>query len=51
MFDMKVEHRPGVKHGNADALSRKQCRQCQVHSVSVDTKIAKGELEDRDSFE
>ena len=50
MFDMKVEHRPGVKHGNADALSREQCRQCQVHSVSVDTKMAKGELEDRGGF-
>ena len=24
-FDFEVEHRPGVKHGNADALSRRPC--------------------------
>ena len=31
-FRYRVEHRPGVKHGNADALSRKcsDCRQCQL---------------------
>lgn len=27
-YTFKVEHRPGRKHGNADALSRKPCRQC-----------------------
>ena len=27
-YDIKFEHRPGWKHGNADALSRYPCRQC-----------------------
>lgn len=27
-YDYTVEHRPGTKHGNADALSRIPCRQC-----------------------
>ena len=28
-FSYSVEHRPGIKHGNADALSRRPCRQCR----------------------
>jgi len=27
-FDFKIEHRAGRSHGNADALSRRPCRQC-----------------------
>jgi len=27
-FDFQIVHRPGVKHGNAYALSRRPCRQC-----------------------
>jgi len=27
-FDFQIVHRPGVKHGNTDALSRRPCRQC-----------------------
>ena len=27
-FDIKVEHRPGAQHTNADALSRPSCSQC-----------------------
>ena len=27
-FTFTVEHRPGVKHANADAMSRRPCRQC-----------------------
>ena len=27
-FDMVVQHRPGKKHANADALSRLPCKQC-----------------------
>ena len=26
--DYEIEHRPGRKHGNADGLSRRPCRQC-----------------------
>jgi len=28
-FSYVIEHRPGQKHGNADALSRRPCRQCK----------------------
>ena len=27
-FDLKIEHRPGRIHSNADGLSRQMCRQC-----------------------
>ena len=27
-YDFDIEHRPGKKHGNADALSRYPCKQC-----------------------
>jgi hypothetical protein len=27
-FDFVIEHRPGAQHANADALSRRPCRQC-----------------------
>ncbi len=27
-FDLQVTHRPGYKHTNADALSRRPCKQC-----------------------
>ena len=29
-FDFEILHRPGRQHTNADALSRKPCRQCQT---------------------
>lgn len=28
-YDFVIEHRPGRRHGNADALSRMPCRQCK----------------------
>ena len=31
-FDFDVIHRPGLRHGNADALSRIQCKQCGMHN-------------------
>ena len=30
MFNMKIEHRPGTQHRNADSLSRKPCKKCEV---------------------
>ena len=27
-YNFEIEHRPGLRHGNADALSRGPCRQC-----------------------
>ena len=27
-YDFKIQHRPGLKHGNADGMSRKPCSQC-----------------------
>lgn len=27
-YDLEITHRPGVRHGNADSLSRYLCRQC-----------------------
>src|SRR6266516_7053 len=29
-FHYTVEHRPGRRHGNADAMSRRPCRQCHL---------------------
>ena len=34
-FDYTIEHRPGRKHNNADALSRAPCRQCHRDECSV----------------
>ncbi|XP_038066604.1 uncharacterized protein LOC119736660 [Patiria miniata] len=28
-YDFQIEHRPGRRHGNADAMSRMPCRQCE----------------------
>eukprot|EP00731_Ephydatia_muelleri_P001652 Em0001g1652a len=35
-YDFTVEHRPGLKHGNADSLSRLPCRQCGASQDQVD---------------
>ena len=29
-YDFTLEHRPGAKHGNADAMSRGPCAQCEM---------------------
>ena len=46
-YNFEIQHRPGLKHNNADALSRGPCRQCgregtcSVHSVrKVTTRSA-----------
>ena len=35
-FDFNIEHRPGPKHGNADALSRLPCKQCGSGIIDED---------------
>jgi hypothetical protein len=40
-FNFRIEHRPGRKHGNADALSRRPCRQChQVEEIEDAEAVA-----------
>jgi len=34
-FDCQIVHRPGWLHGNADALSRKSCRQCGNNGTNI----------------
>ena len=39
-YHFDIQHRPGVRHGNADALSRGPCRQCgREDEVQVQTKV------------
>ena len=35
-YDLDIEHRPGKKHGNADGMSRRQCKQCGREEVVSD---------------
>ena len=48
-YDLELVHRPGLKHGNADSLSRRPCRQCgrqegrQVSHYVPDTATANPE--------
>ncbi|XP_067656480.1 uncharacterized protein [Haliotis asinina] len=34
-YDFKIEHRPGKKHGNADGMSRKPCKQCGMEDTAT----------------
>jgi len=52
-FQFTIVHRPGRKHNNADALSRRPCRQCGrsddivlAATISADNTIAGYSLED-----
>src|SRR5206468_7696172 len=36
-FNYRIEHRPGQKHTNADALSRRPCRQCKIQGYEEET--------------
>ena len=49
VYDMKVEHRPGKKHGNADAMSRCQhgCRDTDNVTVQPGTQATLTELTER----
>ena len=43
-YDFELIHRPGIKHGNADALSRGPCSQCGGDHASE--KIRRGRVRD-----
>ncbi|XP_067667689.1 uncharacterized protein [Haliotis asinina] len=34
-YDFRIEHRPGKKHGNADGMSRKPCKQCGMEDTAT----------------
>ena len=36
-YNFTIEHRPGPRHGNADAMSRGPCRQCGMDDTVVDS--------------
>ena len=38
MYDFTIEHRPGKKHANADALSRRPCQQLCNYCIQQDEK-------------
>lgn len=44
-YDIEIEHRPGKKHGNADALSRVPCAQCgfdpssENHTLTIESSV------------
>ena len=49
-FNFSIEHRPASKHGNADAMSRQECRVRDCACRSVD-EVAKSEMrEQRESL-
>jgi len=44
-FDFEILHRPGRRHGNADALSRKPCRQCSDFGSDQEVVFMQGVVE------
>jgi len=38
-YDFDIQHRPGAKHGNADALSRQACKQCGLRAEDFDKPV------------
>ena len=36
-YDVTIQHRPGTKHGNADGLSRRPCKQCAHCNADSDS--------------
>lgn len=52
-YDVTVQHRPGRKHGNADCLSRRQCKQCgrggDPGKVSGTVEAGEGSVDPKES--
>jgi hypothetical protein len=50
MFNFEIKHRPGKQHGNADGLSRQNCKQCgreeMVRAVRKSTSNKQDEKEE-----
>ena len=40
-FDIEIKHRPGKQHGNADALSRRPCKQCGWEEPAEDPALVR----------
>ena len=41
-YNLEIQHRPGLRHGNADGLSRSICKQCNLSSdmyAEIDSSI------------
>ena len=41
-YNLEIQHRPGLRHGNADGLSRSICKQCNLSSdmhADIDSSI------------
>lgn len=43
-YDFEIQHQPGPRHGNADALSRRPCGVCK-HCAQAETKGAEDQYE------
>ena len=39
MYDFEIRHRPGKMHSNADALSRRPCRQCGMDDMQIMQRV------------
>ena len=39
MYDFEIRHRPGKMHSNADALSRRPCRQCGIDDTQIMQRV------------
>ena len=46
-YHMKIEHRAGRKHGNADGLSRSPCKQCGFSNTTESAQLNKTEKKER----
>ena len=47
-FNFRIEHRPGKQHANADAMSRRPCRQCRQTGESEVSEVSARLIQMRD---